>query len=276
MGYTGLIPLNIFLTMPRIGIYCERPQDVLAFEEVSSVVIVGSSGSGKTRLVNAIRCSELVSSGAVYVPKRYITRPGRKNDDFVENTLVSDIEFERLVFEGIIDLAWERELEAGRKVKYGFEAVSSDSELLVYPGNNALFRERYDVFSEEQLRSTLFVCVYANREIRERRLRERSPDLFESRAEELEKRLNDQQPVDSRFTDYIQEIFYCRSQTEEDVTHLRIFNDDAFRYVSEISFLKLLQGIVNIKRGRIVGSSLRVIGNERSGFLDLDSLVSSS
>ena len=225
-----------------------------------------------------IRSSDLIDREDVYIPKRYTTRPERQNDDLTENTFVSESEFGQLVNRGQIDIFWKRNLDDKREVKYGFECSSLEAKLALYSGNNALFRQRNQIFSPEQLGSMLFVCVYANEELRSERLQRRSLDLAVSKPKEYERRLIDSQKVDSRFDDYLRAISSASEPTEDDVAHFRIFNDKDHELVSGDALLHFLRGIVQIQSGKcymgqhqLRKGAMRLIRTDSCPFLDIDS-----
>ena len=150
---------------------------------IQGVMIVGSSCSGKSTLVNAIR-----NKGKdIVVPKRIITRPQRLNDNLVENMFRSKDEFKQMIESGEIGLHWTRKMEGSREEQYGFESVSPE-KFVAYSGNNALYNNRDSVRPKETLDDHLYVGIYAPDEVRKNRLLSRSPDM---KLEELEYRLND-------------------------------------------------------------------------------------
>lgn len=70
---------------------------------IDSVAIVGSTCSGKSTIVDAIRCA-VELRGLVDVPMRYITRPKRGKNNTVENTHLNGDEFQAKVDAGEIGL----------------------------------------------------------------------------------------------------------------------------------------------------------------------------
>lgn len=157
---------------------------------VSSVVVVGSTCSGKTTIVDAIRKSHLSLQELVVVPLRYITRPKRGKDNTVENAHVTEGEFQKKVDAAEIILHWIRQMEEGREERYGFHAVPV-GKFPIYSGNNALYNNFGSVQPTELLKHAVFVGVYAPDEIRKHRLISRSPDLLKDCPEEVEYRLGD-------------------------------------------------------------------------------------
>ncbi len=138
----------------------------------------------------AVRASDLVKSGAVEAPPRFVTRPARAGDDARESVHLSREEFDRREREGSLGLRWERPMEGGRVERYGFPAVAA-GRLPLYSGNNALYAHAGRVRPVGILRRALFVGVFAPDEVRQRRLCARSPDLCRDRPEEVRHRLAD-------------------------------------------------------------------------------------
>lgn len=140
-----------------------------------SLVVVGSSGAGKTTLVNGLRIAEF--NDDVVIPKRFITRPPRQGDDLNENEHVSKSDFASAVRGGAISPYWQRPLDNGRVEQYGFASVDSeDSRLRVYSANNAFLRDT-NPSVEAVLKSSLVIVALTSSGIRDRRLGSRSPDM---------------------------------------------------------------------------------------------------
>lgn len=140
-----------------------------------SVVVVGSSGSGKTTAVDAVRDARYAH--AVVVPKRFITRPARANDNLTENQHMTASEFGAGVRDGRIWPHWCRDLGGDRLEQYGFERVAQDdNRLRVYSANNAFVRSD-DASVRTVLESAQVVAVMADAAVRQARMAQRSPDL---------------------------------------------------------------------------------------------------
>lgn len=152
-------------------------------------VIVGSSGVGKSFLVSALRNSNLAQEGVLAFPVRLITRRARMNDDINENRHVSWEHFEMVKAAELLSVYWPRHLVAHHQEQYGFHRHEEGS-FPIFSANNALLRCRQRQVTEF-LRRKVIIGVYASDAVREKRLRNRSPDLFVERHEEVENRLVD-------------------------------------------------------------------------------------
>ncbi len=170
-----------------------REDNLEKLDVIRSIVVVGSSNSGKTTIVNYIR--EMLNnhpafSQAFDIPKRVITRPQRKNDDLEENIFASTSEdFTRETERGI---AWERDMGAGRTERYGF--VKSDpNKIPIYSANNALLKNRDSIVSSDPsfLDHSLVILVSAPDDARAKRLEKRSPDIVKDKPEEAKMRMED-------------------------------------------------------------------------------------
>jgi ribose 1,5-bisphosphokinase PhnN len=106
---------------------------------IGSLVVVGSSGAGKSTLVNGVRAT---AYGAhVVTPTRFVTRHERREEDGRENSHLDRSRFHLLQRAGRISPCWERTLEHGRRIHYGFESIdANDRRLRVYSANNAFLR----------------------------------------------------------------------------------------------------------------------------------------
>ncbi|HXE09877.1 MAG TPA: hypothetical protein VN554_00445 [Verrucomicrobiae bacterium] len=151
----------------------------------TSIIVVGSSGNGKTTLVNGLRAYE----DTFIFPKRYITRPQRKGDDLIENEHVDPARFDELLDAGHLAVAWTRPLGKTRRERYGFETIQpEESRMVVYSANNALLRDETAVVPANLFGDSFIVLVKAPDRVRQERVFGRSPDL---RQEEMDIRLQD-------------------------------------------------------------------------------------
>ncbi len=147
------------------------------------IVIIGSSATGKTSLVNEFRKQK----NEYIVPMRYITRPSRQNDDLGENNHVSAQEFDTLVKNGKINIYWSRQLVHGIE-RYGFETVHNTGKTVVYSGNNAMLRDEALIAPANFKQNCLAVLLTCSYSIRLERITRRSPDMSTA---ERDMRLND-------------------------------------------------------------------------------------
>jgi ribose 1,5-bisphosphokinase PhnN len=144
-------------------------------KQFESVYVAGSSGAGKTTMVNGLRTPGF--EDLVVIQKRLITRPHRLRDDLDENQHVSRTEFEAMVAAGAVNPVWDRILENGRVESYGFEIPTTvETRLPVLSANNALLRSP-DARTKEFLSRGIGVIATALWDIRWARLEERSPDM---------------------------------------------------------------------------------------------------
>ncbi len=150
-----------------------------------SIIVVGSSGNGKTTLVNGLRHHEADFA----FPKRYITRPQRKSDDLVENKHVTHDDFKQFLQDGHLEVAWQRPLGKDRYERYGFEVVAPDQrKIVVYSANNALLRDKTAILPDSFFDDCFIVLMKADDDIRRQRMLQRSPDIV---GEELDVRVRD-------------------------------------------------------------------------------------
>lgn len=153
---------------------------------VQHLVVVGSTASGKTTIVNGVRTPKFAEQ--LIVPRRYITRPKRLGDDADENEHVTHEFFWNRKGSGHIWPHWSRDLGGAHDEWYGFEAVrTSEQRRRVYSANNAFVRSS-DASVKSLMETALIVVIVATREDRSRRLMMRSPDMEER---ERSKRLTD-------------------------------------------------------------------------------------
>jgi ribose 1,5-bisphosphokinase PhnN len=143
-------------------------------QKTVSLIVVGSSGNGKTTLVNGLRPYD----SQFTFPKRYITRPQRKGDDLIENKHVRPEKFDALLEAREVDIAWHRPLGKTRVERYGFEPVGKDGDkIVVYSGNNALLRDENAILPANLLKDSLVILVKAPDAVRRERMFARSPDI---------------------------------------------------------------------------------------------------
>lgn len=126
-----------------------------------AVIIVGSSGAGKTTLVNFIKNeTDLVEKGIVTVPKRFITREKRDGDDLDENKHVTWDVFLAGTMDGTIPVFWERNLGGEKKERYGFESVPDSSSITLYSANNAMVEPGSGLSPTNLLENALIIGLH--------------------------------------------------------------------------------------------------------------------
>jgi ribose 1,5-bisphosphokinase PhnN len=154
-----------------------------------ALLVVGSSGSGKSSLIRSLRNPEYLASLAI--PVRYTTRPPRRNnEDYSENMFVSHDTFAQKAMEGKIYPYWRRQLAGMPSTHYGFASTNQRlgrERFKIYSANNALLRDK-NCTVQEVLGKSLVLMVTADRAVREERLLERSRDMS---ATERDARLDD-------------------------------------------------------------------------------------
>ncbi len=232
--------------------YIKANKDLLQFPaQIKSVVIVGSSCTGKSTLVDALRQGRLAKIGIIDIPKRYVTRPCRQNDNTVENTFLTHQEFNQYIEQGKIDLTWDRDL-GNRIEQYGFAPAKRNAELIVYSANNDLYHARHQLNQE----GMLFLEVIAPYHLRVERLKIRSPDM---NPLEISTRLADHpylttqgpmlsNPSDTfpNSSDYPQNLpsgfFDLRNEV-----HLRIKNYDDPQEIITNSFVYFIESLAEIQ-----------------------------
>jgi ribose 1,5-bisphosphokinase PhnN len=158
-------------------------------ESLTAVVVVGSSASGKSTMIRALRDSQPSLRHRIVVPSRYITRAARPDDAHGENIHVSEAKFDALVLNGDICVHWTKRIDK-RRERYGFSA-NAGTELPVYSGNNAILTRSSGLRPERILDSALVIAVYAPPRVRALRLAQRSPDLLRESPEYVRSRLQD-------------------------------------------------------------------------------------
>lgn len=164
-------------------------ENLKEIKEVRSILVVGPSSSGKTTMVNMMRA--IIEHDAMRmfeIPKRLTTRPLRENEDLIENDIVTKEEFAKRIDGG---LAWDRDMGDGRVERYGFPKVAHD-KIAIYSANSAILEPTARIIAHSDFFAhTLIVFVNASVEVLERRMQERSPDLFRDHPREVHMRLHE-------------------------------------------------------------------------------------
>jgi hypothetical protein len=164
------------------------PEKLDLLTHIGSIIIVGGTCVGKSTIVRAVRESRVETEGLTCVPRRYVTRAPRLNDDPFEAAQISAGLFQQGVRCGFFGLSWARHMEDGRIEHYGLERPPA-GRLPVYLGGNGLYDHPGSVSPRDALSQSLVVGIHAPDEVRRRRLVERSPDLIKTRPAEVAMRL---------------------------------------------------------------------------------------
>lgn len=195
--------LSTLLERADLSTVTVHEAELAKLQGIKAVFVVGSSGSGKTTVVNALRSELLVDpqlATKVCIPLRAVSR-GRQNDDTLENTHLDFDSFEDKYAQGGLVLYWERYIEFPtvaqiaefgpveafkrlRIERYGF-LPPEEGKLPVYSANNAIVTNHQSLRPIDALDNALIVAVNpVYDDDRVKRLIERSPDLL-SRQPEL-------------------------------------------------------------------------------------------
>lgn len=140
-----------------------------------NVVVAGASGVGKTTLVQSLDGRRLPAGHRIEAARRVVTRNQRLGEDPTESDFVSQPELHTLVAHGRVPFVWSRSF-ADRDEWYGFRRTG-DAEVVIFPGNDALIPQ-LGRLAERFLGPVLLVVLTCPQEERERRLQNRSPDLW--------------------------------------------------------------------------------------------------
>jgi ribose 1,5-bisphosphokinase PhnN len=164
----------------------------------NGITIIGSSGVGKTTLIRSLLKDERLKN-IIDIPKRYITRDPRKGDNLLENKYVSTSELAQMIPKHAISVVWERVLD--KTMQYAF-AKPKTGLIPIYSANNAIYQYPKKVKPLGFFEDTIIVGITASYEDRLQRLKDRSPDLFEEKAEQIKLRLADSADNILPYVDY--------------------------------------------------------------------------
>ena len=163
-----------------------RILELRPLDRVGCIVIVGPTCAGKSTILDAFR----KLSPPVEVPRRFLTRAVRAGDRESESEHVEAKTFEKKVRTGEIGFHWVRPMEKGREERYGFPPPNA-GRFAVYSANNAIYANAASVRPPSILGHAFLLGVDAPYAAREARFRVRSPDLWETRQDEVRHRLED-------------------------------------------------------------------------------------
>lgn len=162
---------------------------IRSYKNIEAIIFIGSSFCGKSTIVDYLRKNKDID-----IPLRYITRPKRLGDNLIENKHVSFDHFNKL---NNLWFSWCRNMGNNRFEYYGFEKSSRNS-LYIFSANNDLARNKHVIPFDDSV--VLWVNIFASSDVREKRLKLRSPDLSN---EEIEYRLNDLPEYVNQYSDII-------------------------------------------------------------------------
>jgi guanylate kinase len=168
-----------------------RKENLEKLNNIDSVIIVGSSWSGKTTIRNVL--AEAVSANPVPsfdFPKRVITRAQRPNDNLEENEFASDLEELKMKVAG--GIIWKRNL--GERIEYYGFKMPHENCLPIYSANNTLIRERDSLIqnpNQHGMQNSLVLLIYAPDDERAERNVKREGDYLEDKPEQKKIRASD-------------------------------------------------------------------------------------
>lgn len=163
-----------------------RKENLEKLKQIDSIIIVGSSWSGKTTIRNILT---EVNNESFSFPKRVITREQRPNDNLDENEFATDLDDLKSKVGG--GLIWKRNL--GEKIEYyGFKNPDNNS-FPIYSANNALIRSKEELIQEPNnlISNSLIFLVYAPDNERSDKNRKREGNYLEDKLLQKEVRASD-------------------------------------------------------------------------------------
>lgn len=209
-----------------------RPVKLAGLEVIQRLIFVGSSCVGKSTIEGAVMEASISGTlaGKVSVPQRVVTRTPRL-DDRNDIYFCDREEFDQLVADEELGLYGVKIMENGREELYGYLKPKPET-LPVFFANNQTLRNRDTVQPRDVLNNALIAIIYAPDWIREKRMRERSPQLFEERFREMVFRLSETE----RAIGLVQDA------------HLIVKNFGLYEAKSVADVLTLIKSIVNFER----------------------------
>jgi len=166
------------------------------------------------------------------IPKRWVSRPQRQNDNTVENAFAADADELREKTPGGIRWRRKMDLKGDREEWYGFEAVPHGA-LPIYSANNAIISpdSQLECAPADFWDHALIFYIYAYQHIRAQRLEERSPDLIAKKPEEVVMRL-------APLTDEIFDQSHFALRTRSIPTEANLAGDTILHLMSSIAKIK--------------------------------------
>lgn len=219
---SNLFEPNIFRSLKL------RPDRLRSLENISSVIFVGSSGTGKSHIqravISALETDPFLKK--ICVPQRIVTRPARP-DDSKEIAHCSPEELEWLAQNEKIGFYGIKIMENGREEPFGLKKPE-EGTLPIFFANNTVVKHPETIKPKSLLENSLIIGMYTPDDQREVRLRRRSPQLFEGSADEAKFRLSEEES----------------SRIVIPMSHVIVKNFGNFEGMVERDVIKLLQLIV--------------------------------
>lgn len=188
-------------------------------EVYDGIAIIGSTCSGKTTLVNAVRKTQ---DNSIHIPKRYITRSQRLGDDLIENSFVNHDEFYKLVDLKKLEVYWERDLGGKKNELYAFETLD-ENKIFILSANNAFAKSKLEWINKTP--NIIFIGINAEDMVREMRFNVRSPDVIMNKPKESRIRIGD------------------KSESIRSFSHIIVNNGIANEQVAITEFISIIKDI---------------------------------
>jgi guanylate kinase len=160
----------------------------------TSLIIIGSSWCGKTTIRNLL--SKIASPHIFDLPKRFITRERRPNDDLEENDFAENLEHLKTCVDG--GVIWKRNL--GERVEYYGFKTPREGRFPIYSANNALVGDSDSILQAPDnfsVDKALVLLVHAPDDEREQRRLQRDGSFLDTRP--IQKKVRQSDRADSMY-----------------------------------------------------------------------------
>jgi ribose 1,5-bisphosphokinase PhnN len=152
-------------------------EKLINLQSVRRVIVVGSSGVGKSTLERYVRHLKAYGSGALHVPTRHATRPPRSDDASTNLQHLTEQEFRKLCSQHKFGL-YGSKYGVNKSLNYfGFEKPSRGT-FPVYFANNGVVKNPELVRPATFTEDSLIIAIHAPERLRKKRLKRRSPHYF--------------------------------------------------------------------------------------------------